>query len=286
MSYSLLYRGLLRSCNYGCGYCPFEKRPATLAEVAADRQGLQRLTTWARQQPADSLGILFTPWGEILDRPSYRRAIIALSHLAAVRKVAVQTNLATPLSWLTEVRADRVAFWATYHPGVVTRDRFLRQCTALRALGIAFSVGAVGLRSDIPAILAMRQALPGDVYLWVNAYKEGGADYYPPEEIAALGEVDPLFEYNLSPHHSLGQACRTGETVFAVDHLGDLRRCHFVDEVLGNLHRDDLERLARPSPCPNATCGCHIGYVHMPGLGLDAVFGDGILERIPRRQRG
>ena len=32
-------------------------------------------------------------------------------------------------------------------------------------------------------------------------------------------------------------------------------------------------------PCTNATCGCHIGYVHMNELDLYSVFGDGVLER-------
>ncbi|HTE17442.1 MAG TPA: hypothetical protein VK689_03550, partial [Armatimonadota bacterium] len=34
-------------------------------------------------------------------------------------------------------------------------------------------------------------------------------------------------------------------------------------------------------PCPNETCGCHIGHVHLDRLKLYPVFGDGVLERIP-----
>ena len=32
---------------------------------------------------------------------------------------------------------------------------------------------------------------------------------------------------------------------------------------------------------PAETCGCHIGYVHRPGQEWDALFGSGLLERIP-----
>ena len=39
-------------------------------------------------------------------------------------------------------------------------------------------------------------------------------------------------------------------------------------------------------PCPNETCGCHIGYVHMNDLPLYEVFGDGVLQRIPQRWLG
>jgi hypothetical protein len=39
--------------------------------------------------------------------------------------------------------------------------------------------------------------------------------------------------------------------------------------------------VTRERPCPRAACDCHIGYVHLEELGLDAVFGDDILVRIP-----
>ena len=33
-----------------------------------------------------------------------------------------------------------------------------------------------------------------------------------------------------------------------------------------------------------ATCGCHIGYIHLDELGLYEVFGEGLMERIPQGQ--
>ena len=42
-----------------------------------------------------------------------------------------------------------------------------------------------------------------------------------------------------------------------------------------------VEAALRERPCPNATCGCYIGYVHMPDLGQAQIFGDRLLERIP-----
>ena len=61
-----------------------------------------------------------------------------------------------------------------------------------------------------------------------------------------------------------------------------MTRCHFIKTPIGNLYDDDWERCLTPSPCTNDTCGCHIGYVHMPELGLADVFGDGLPERVPR----
>ena len=44
--------------------------------------------------------------------------------------------------------------------------------------------------------------------------------------------------------------------------------------------------MLRPRLCPNATCGCHIGYVHRPELEMDRIFGAGLLERIPAGMAG
>jgi MoaA/NifB/PqqE/SkfB family radical SAM enzyme len=106
-------------------------------------------------------------------------------------------------------------------------------------------------------------------------------DYYSAEQIAFLTSIDPLFPFNNQRHSSQGRACRCGEFVVSVDGEGTLRRCHFVREPLGNIYEEGWERVLQPRPCPNATCHCHIGYVHMPHLGLYEVFGAGVLERVP-----
>lgn len=103
-------------------------------------------------------------------------------------------------------------------------------------------------------------------------------------ELALLSSIDPLFAINNEYHASMGRACRCGSSVISVDEAGDIRRCHFIKAVIGNLYEDDFERALAPAPCTNTVCGCHIGYVHMNDLNLYDVFGDGVLERIPERQ--
>ena len=100
-------------------------------------------------------------------------------------------------------------------------------------------------------------------------------------DLDRFSAIDPLFAFNTERHPSRGRACRAGESAISVDGDGTVRRCHFISEPLGNLYRDDLDALLRPRTCTNETCDCHIGYVHLAHLGLDRVFGDGILERIP-----
>jgi MoaA/NifB/PqqE/SkfB family radical SAM enzyme len=286
LTLSILYRGPLSSCNYDCAYCPFAKRQESSAELTADRQALERFVGWVADRPAeDRLSILFTPWGEALTRRWYRDALVHLSNLPQVVRVAIQTNLSCGLDWLDACDRDRLALWTTYHPTQVERARFLERCRDLHQRGVRFSVGVVGLREHFGDIEALRRDLPPDVYLWVNAYKDV-ADYYRAGEAEWLEAIDPLFPFNNRRHPSLGRPCRAGHSVISLDGDGTVRRCHFIKTPLGNLYEPGFERCLQERPCTNATCGCHIGYVHMPELGLYEVFGNGVLERIPAaRQR-
>lgn len=126
----------------------------------------------------------------------------------------------------------------------------------------------------------LRKSLPSTTYFWINAYKSA-ADYYDESLLEPLEAIDPLFPLNNQRHPSQGRNCRTGHRVVTVDSRGDVRRCHFVEDVIGNLYDGSFEAGLIKRPCPNQTCGCHIGYVHLDHLQLDQVFGEGILERIP-----
>lgn len=280
----VLYRGLLASCNYGCAYCPFGKRVDTRADLERDAEALARFVGWvmARDRPTR---VLFTPWGEALIRRPYQRALLALARAPHVRRAAIQTNLSAPLDWLEGVdraHAERLGIWATYHPGWIELDAFVAKVRALHERGVRVSAGVVGTREHFDAIAALRGALPADIYLWVNAYK-CAPDYYRADEIAWLSDIDPLFPVNNQHHASLGRACRAGYDAISVDGEGVARRCHFVREpALGNIHDRDFQLLPGPAPCPNQTCGCHIGYVHLEHLrDVRAVFGPGLLERVP-----
>lgn len=273
---TILYRGPLSSCDYDCPYCPFAKRRDSPERLRRDRAALERFTGWVaeRERP---ISVLFTPWGEGLVRSWYRRAMVELSRLPHVRRVAIQTNFSCRPGWLAEADLDTLALWVTYHPGQVDYERFLDRCRDLATRGVRFSVGVVGLPEHLDRARRLRADLPAEVYLWVNA-AEG--HLYTDDEAAHWTEIDRLFPYSRTPHRSAGQPCRTGDTVISVDGEGTVRRCHFVPAVLGNLYDGTFRPEARA--CPAALCDCHIGYVHLERTGLYDVFADGILERIPR----
>ncbi len=280
MKLSILYRGPLSSCNYGCEYCPFAKVRETAAEHQADEMALKQFVTWMANRTSDRLSVLFTPWGEALIHKRYQSALIQLSHLSQIEKVAIQTNLSGSLQWIKQCDVTRLGLWATFHPSEISRARFVEKCWELEKHRVRFSVGVVGLKEHFDDIALLRQELPTSVYLWVNAYKRLD-DYYTGSEIQQLSAIDPLFPLNNQRHLSLGRTCRTGHSVISVDGNGTIRRCHFVAEPLGNLYSADFEMVLKERLCPNETCGCHIGYVHLDNLHLYEVFGEGVLERIP-----
>ena len=280
MRLSILYRGPLASCNYGCAYCPFAKHAETAAERAEDVSALERFVGWVESRRGDNISVLFTPWGEALTRGRYQRALVRLTNTPHVEKAAIQTNLSCRLEWVEDCDKSKLGLWTTYHPSEIARSRFLARCLELSRRGVRFSVGIVGLKEHAEEIEALRRELPPDVYLWINAFKRV-AGYYESEDLRRFEAVDPLFHINNRPQPSLGRACLCGESVISVAGDGTVRRCHFIREPLGNIYEPGFEDSLRARSCTNDTCGCHIGYVHMPDLNLYSVFGSGVLERIP-----
>jgi MoaA/NifB/PqqE/SkfB family radical SAM enzyme len=147
---------------------------------------------------------------------------------------------------------------------------------------VRFSAGVVGLKEHAGEIEALRRELPSGIYLWINAYKRQ-PDYYSSEDIERFEAIDSLFPINNQNHPSLGRACRCGASVISVYGDGSIRRCHFIHETIGNIYENDLREVLRERPCSNQTCGCHIGYVHMDHLKLYQIYGDGVLERVPKQ---
>jgi len=280
MNLSILYRGPLSSCNYGCPYCPFAKHSESSEEHENDRLALEKFVDFVGSRNADSLSVFFTPWGEALIHKRYQLALTRLSQLANIQRAVIQTNLSCKLDWVDACDKNKLALWATFHPGEVSLEKFVAQCLDLLAKRVRFSVGVVGLKENIPAITSLREALPGEVYIWVNAFKRQ-ENYYNGEDLSILKGIDPYFLTNNQYHSSLGKSCRAGSTVISVDGDGVIRRCHFIKEPIGNIYEPDFERCLQERLCSNELCGCHIGYVHLDELGLYDAFAGGILERIP-----
>ena len=278
-TWNILYRGSLSSCNYACDYCPFAKTANTRPQLKEDERQLERFVAWVESQQT-RIGILITPWGEALIHEYYRRAMVALSRLPHVCRISVQTNLSAPVDDFQTANRKTLALWTTFHPSQTSLNRFVARCRELDDANIRYSVGVVGVRENFMAIEELRSALRREVYLWVNAYKLE-PNYYRLGETDRLRAVDPYFHWNLPDYPSAGGPCNAGHTTFTVDGNGNVRRCHFVDEIIGNIYEPGFEQCLKPRLCSATTCGCHIGYIHRPQLNLSQLYGVGLLERIP-----
>lgn len=281
MNATVYFRGSLSSCNYDCPYCPFSKTRDTAVTLAKDRDQVRAFVAWAGQQQAEGhrLSVFFNPYGEGLVHRWYREAMIELTAMPHVDKTAIQTNLSCKLDWIEQLDRDKAAFWVTYHPGQTTESTFLAQCLILYRQGVRFSVGSVGVKGAFDRLSSLRRALPDDVYMWINAFKDQKR-YYTEADLAFLRGIDPHFDKNAADYDSMGRGCRTGLDVFFVQGSGIVKRCYKDRRVIGHLYRDGLAGLSADRPCGMRCCDCYIGYIHMPELQLDRLYGERILERI------
>jgi MoaA/NifB/PqqE/SkfB family radical SAM enzyme len=274
---TVLWRGPLSGCNYACSYCPFAKRKDSRRTLAEDKAALEKFSDWtaSRRFP---VSVLFTPWGEALIRKHYREAMIRLSHAPNISSVAIQTNLSFPVGWIEACNPAKVAFWATYHPGQVSRAKFLAGIRRLQEIGIRYSVGMVALRVHFDEIERLRAELPSSAYLWINA-EDRLQGRYTGAEVERLTAIDPLFELNNRSYRSRGHACEAGETAISVSGDGEARLCHFIDTRIGNIYDGGFEEALKARTCSRAICNCHIGYSQLKALDFRGLFGDGFIER-------
>lgn len=280
MKLSLQYRGHLSSCNYACSYCPFAKRTETPTQQKRDRDSLARFRDWLAGQTAHRWKLLFTPWGEALSRAWYRRTLAEMTHWPHLDTVAAQTNLSCGLAWIERCSPERLALWATYHPSQTPREKFLTKVMHLHSCGIQMSVGMVGVPEDLDEMRRVRAELPAEVYLWINPLMPRPRPYSA-EEIAAFEGIDPLFSLTFRRQPSLGKACTSGETSFTVDGSGQMRRCHFVEQPIGNIYDADWLLALQPRTCPRRYCDCFLGKAQLQAEALAPHFGGSLLERIP-----
>lgn len=280
MNLSVLYRGPLSSCNYGCHYCPFSKRTETETQLERDRKSIAKFVARLSSLPHHEWKVLLTPWGEALVRHWYRQGVTRLTHVPHVMSVAIQTNLSCGLGWLAGCRTERLSLWATFHPTETTVGAFVRKVQQARDRGVRVSAGVVGVPEFLDEILKLRRSLPEEVYLWINAQQPRPRPYTS-AQVALLTSIDPQFPVTLHRQKSRGKPCRAGELSFTVDGRGNMRRCHFVDEVIGDFHAADWEQALQPRQCPNRFCDCFLGKAQLLNDALLPFFGTTLLERLP-----
>ena len=278
MKWHILYRGPLSSCNYDCSYCPFAKTTNTKKELAIDKENLQKFVAWVKNRK-ETFELLFAPWGEALVRKYYREALIELSYFENVQKITIQTNLSCATSWLKKINVKTFSLWTTFHPTQISIDKFAKKSLELNKLGIRHSVGFVAIKEELETLEKLRKLISSETYIWANAYKRE-ENYYSENDIERIIKVDPLFKLNNKNYRSLDEKCSAGFTSFSVDGSGNITRCNFIKNKIGNIYDLGFEKSLKPRLCSIQNCKCYIGYIHLEKLNLKKVY-QGVFERIP-----
>lgn len=254
----LVWRGPLDSCNYGCSYCPFAKRAARIDTLRRDEAALARFADHIAADPTP-VDLLFMPWGEAMIWPWYGRTLGSLARLPHVRAVGIQTNGSFPLH-AVDGWPPNAGLWISWHPTEIALEPFVARIHALHARGVPLSVGAVAMPGGVAPVRALRDALPADVPMWLNARKPATGRFRD-DEVASLVAIDPDVGAELRPVRSQGRACATGDAVWMVEGDGTIVRCHLVDQRIGDLYDGGVT--APPGPCPRGSCHCFVGYAFL-----------------------
>lgn len=261
----IFYRGLIKSCNYSCEYCPFSKHISG-RELEEDLVALERFVHFAEQR-SDVGAIQIVPYGEALIHEYYWKAMAALSKLPQLELVGCQTNFSFPVGHMLKVFEEaggcreKLRLWCTFHPTMVSGERFLEQCELLEREQVGFCVGAVGVPEHRETLVQLREKLSKGVYMWVNPM-DGLGRPYTEGEIADFRKIDAFFPYLLKHTKAQPAQCKgcQGEALF-VHSNGDVTPCNISRKKLGNIYESyDWEHPLEIKACGQRECSCYLAY--------------------------
>lgn len=291
----VLYRGLLKSCNYRCSYCPFSKHRHSGEELLKDREKWFQFVEKVEQEalPGDHC-LMVVPYGEALIHPWYWDGLGRLSRLPSFGAVGAQTNFSFPLEEALErfFRAGGKSFklrlWATFHPEMVTVEAFAEKCRKAMEAGILLCAGAVGAPENMALLESLRASLPDELYLWVNKL-DGLKRPYTQAEIQGFMDIDPFFYRELRLNPANPKLC--AGRVFAQGD-GKLGLCSISPSIKEKWDGDEpgagifSERIFLAGGiCSRKRCSCYLAYGGRKDLMNQVLFGPYPIFRIPRRPK-
>lgn len=287
----VLYRGSIKSCNYHCSYCPFQKQDMQAKALKKDQVQWEAFVELYKERAAylNIRALMVVPYGEAMLYPWYWRGLAAISAMEQTDAVGAQTNLSFSVTQFLACLAqtggiyDKIRLWATFHPEMTTVSEFAARCRQLSAAGIVMSVGAVGVPDKIELYQKLREEVPRDIYMWINRM-DGMKRPYTEQEIQAYSQIDPYFPRELLVHEA--DKCGCQQRLF-VEGNGRMRTCN-ISQPLPVTWEDHawVSAMRFPKPvCSKKHCSCYLAYGGREDFMNQALFGPYPLFRIPRRPK-
>ena len=259
------YRGCLQFCNYACSYCPFCKKTKSENNIKRDKEQLMRFVD-RMEQLSFSGAVQIIPYGEGMIHDYYWDALAKLSRLPGVDRVGIQSNFSFSVDGFVtrlqreQAKLEKICLWGTFHPEQTTVSAFQSQCHRLQKAGIRFSVGVVGVPGQMETIQELRDAIPKESYMWINAL-EGAGRPYSQEEKEEFRKIDPFFEQELRRLPADVEDC--GGTYF-VRGDGRMYACPISQVVIGDFYQiqtmEELYEMEKKRTCRSRFCHCHLAY--------------------------
>lgn len=289
----VLYRGSLKSCNYGCSYCPFSKHRGSGREYDRDRDQwfrfVESLLENGGKAPERSTGaVMVVPYGEALIHDWYWQGLGRLTAGTSLDCAGAQTNLSFSVSRSVDLyreaggQTGKLSLWATFHPEMTDVETFADQCLRVRREGIRICAGAVGVPENLESIRRLRQLLPRDMYLWINKM-DGMERPYTASERQEFEKIDPYFSRELAAVEADESRCRNR---FFVESDGRVRRCN-ISRVLTENWYDRLpgQKSQMRAGCGRKRCSCYLAYGGREDVMNRILFGSYPVFRIPRKMK-
>jgi hypothetical protein len=281
----IYYRGLLRSCNYRCSYCPFGKRRPSKARLERDAAALSRFCGRVNELGPD-LSIMLAPRGEALIHGYYWEALARLCGYANISQAACQTNASFSVEEFSGRLSgcrDKLRLWCSFHPSQTSLDAFLARCMLLYEKGFSLCAGAAGDPANAALIAELRRRLPPEIHVWINAM-EGMKRLYTEAEKTAFARIDPHFSLETAARPADTAKCYAGRRGFFIGGNGDIFACNISGIKLGNLYKglSSFPPVSyRYAICRARDCRCYLAYVNRTDIPELDQFGTGRFCRVP-----
>lgn len=256
----IYYRGSLDFCNYSCPYCPFSRKKASTRQLERDQEEWFRFIRKI-EECGFSGAVQVVPYGEAMIHEHYWEGLAKLSKCGGIQAVGAQSNLSFPVEKMLDIyesyggNKEKLRLWGTFHPAMISVDRFLEQCSCIQEAGVQFCVGSVGVPENIRILHELRQRLDSRIYMWVNKM-DGLGRRYREDEIQAFASIDDHFGLELRHFQPDVRECSGALTV---EGDGSIRSCILCHQKMGNLYRDGLDGLPEKK-CTRRACDCFLAY--------------------------
>ena len=272
---NIYYRGLLNSCNYCCSYCSFAKGSLSEQLVEKDKCLFRQFQNTISRH-GEGLQIMILPYGEALIHSYYREGIVSLAGLPNVSGISCQTNLSFDVKkFISNTPSgiyNKIKFWASFHPEMVTVEIFLKKAHFLFDNGIELCVGAVGHPDNKEIISQLRCKLNPSIYMFINSMR-GAGHKLNSEDISFFMSIDNLFDYDRKSIKADIQKCKGGKETIFIDERGVFYACP----------RSGVKMTGLPA-CNKKVCDCYIAYSNNHPT-LQDIMGSGLLWRIPQKRK-